>query len=164
LWIRLQSFFRPIDAILRPIERVIGPIKIKKPKKKEKEREDQKEEGKAPAKAEGRAPRQDRPGAGHAWLEVISGQVQNPGPIRLTSELTFGRSAEKAQVVFAERTISRLHARITPEHGGKYRVFNYSNQSTWVNEQRVPEHGLQLDDGDRIRMGKVQLCFRFESR
>ncbi len=165
-WIRRQSFFRPIDALLRPIERVIGPIKIKKPKKKEKEqdKEKKKEDDRPAPKARDRAPGRDRPGTGLAWLEIISGQTQTPGPIQLGAELTLGRSTEKARVVFADRTMSRLHARITPEHGGKFRVFNYSNQSTWVNEQRVPEHGLQLNDGDKIRMGKVQLRFRFERR
>jgi hypothetical protein len=161
-WIRRQSFFRPIEAILRPIERVIGPIRIKKPEKKEKD--EKKEKADKPDKAPSRAPGRDRPGQRIAWLEVITGQTKEPGPIQLSTELTFGRSSERAQVVFSDRTISRLHSRITPEHGGKFRVFNYSNQSTWVNEQRVPEHGLQLNDGDMIRMGRVQLRFRIERR
>jgi pSer/pThr/pTyr-binding forkhead associated (FHA) protein len=84
--------------------------------------------------------------------------------MELTKELTFGRSKEQSIVVFSERTISRQHAQIAPEHGDKYRIFNHSSQNTWVNEQRVPEHGLLLNDGDKIRMGKVQLLFRYQRR
>ncbi len=151
-YLRRQSFFRPIDQVLRYIERVTGPIKLKKPAKKEAKVD------KAAAPAQPRP----RPGKGAAWLEVVTGQTATPSPIQLGAELSLGRSGEQAQVVFAERTISRLHARVTPEHGDKYRVFNFSSQHTWVNEQRVPEHGLLLNDGDIIRMGKVQLRFRYK--
>jgi hypothetical protein len=153
-FLRRQRFFRPIDTILRYIERVTGPIKLKKPAKKE-EKVD-----KAAAPAEARR----RPGTAVAWLEVVTGQTSTPSPIQLEAELTLGRSSEQAQIAFSERTISRLHARVTPEHGDKYRVYNFSSQHTWVNEQRVPEHGLLLNDGDIIRMGKVQLRFRYKRR
>jgi hypothetical protein len=151
-FLRRQRFFRPIDNILRYVERVTGPIKLKKPAKKEK---------KADKAAEPAQPR-PRPGKAAAWLEVVSGQTATPSPIQLVAELSLGRSSEQAQVVFSERTISRLHARVTPEHGDKYRVYNFSSQHTWVNEQRVPEHGLLLNDGDVIRMGRVQLRFRYK--
>jgi hypothetical protein len=153
-FLRRQRFFRPIDNILRYVERVTGPIKLKKPAKKE-------EKVKKPAAPAG-APR--RPGTAVAWLEVVTGQTSTPSPIQLGAELTLGRSGEQAQVAFSERTMSRLHARVTPEHGDKYRVYNFSSQHTWVNEQRVPEHGLLLNDGDLIRMGKVQLRFRYKRR
>jgi hypothetical protein len=153
-FLRRQRFFRPIDNILRYVERVTGPIKLKKPAKKE-------EKVEKPAAPAG-APR--RPGTAVAWLEVVTGQTSTPSPIQLGAELTLGRSGEQAQVAFSERTMSRLHARVTPEHGDKYRVYNFSSQHTWVNEQRVPEHGLLLNDGDLIRMGKVQLRFRYKRR
>lgn len=158
LFLRRQPFFRPIDAILRPIERMVGPIKLKR-KKKTDEKEKEKEEKEA-AQEERIAGKPKRPGKSVAWVEVITSQVSAQRRIELTKELTFGRSAEKAQIVLAEKTMSRLHARINPEHGGKYRVYNHSSQSTWVNDQRVPEHGLLLNNGDKIRMGKVQLLFQ----
>ena len=67
--------------------------------------------------------------------------------------------------VFSSRKIERrLHASIEPEHGQKYRIFNHSSQQTWVNEQRVPEYGLLLNDGDEIRLGKTRLRFHVKSR
>lgn len=156
-YLRRQPFFRPIDSVLRYVERLTGPIKLPKRAKKDK-KADREQEAAAPA----RTPRQA--GKPVAWLEIVSGQTGTPSPIQLTGEVSLGRSSEQSQVVFSERTISRLHARVTPEHGGKYRVYNQSSQQTWVNEQRVPEHGLLLNDGDVIRMGKVQVRFRFKRR
>lgn len=141
-FLRRQPFFRPIDRVLVNIERVFGPIRVKKPKISLPDRD------KKPA----------------AWMEVIKGQTAVPSPISLEGETSLGRSKERAKIVFAERTVSRLHARIVPEHGGNYRVYNHSSQNTWVNEQRVPEHGLILKDGDEIRMGLVHLRFRTKKR
>jgi hypothetical protein len=152
-FLRRQRFFRPIDTVLRYIERMTGPIKLKKPAKKEEKKPDKAAE---PAQA------RPRPGKAAVWLEVVTGQTSTPSPIQLVAELSLGRSSEHAQVVFSDRTMSRLHARVTPEHGDKYRVYNFSSQHTWVNEQRVPEHGLLLNDGDVIRMGRVQLRFRYK--
>jgi predicted component of type VI protein secretion system len=45
--------------------------------------------------------------------------------------------------------------------GATYRVYDeQSTAGTWVNEQRVPEYGMQLVDGDEIRVGAVRLRFR----
>jgi predicted component of type VI protein secretion system len=128
------------------VERVAGPIRLKKPKA-----------GAAAAKA---AVKKEPV----AWVEVVEGHTTARSPIQLEAETGFGRSAEHAQIVFVDKTVSRLHARIVPEHGGKYRVYNQSTQNTWVNEQRVPEHGLLLQDGDVIRMGQVRLRFRTKQR
>lgn len=137
-FLRRQTFFRPFDKVLISIQRLTGPLRIKKPKI-------------------GQATGKDK---GTAWLDVVQGQTSTRTPIEIKAELTFGRSGEKAQVVFADRSVSRLHMSLIPEHGGKYRVFNHSGQNTWVSEQRVPDHGLLLKDGDEIRIGQVRLRFR----
>jgi hypothetical protein len=137
-FLRRLPIFRPVDRFLRNIERIIGPIRRKKPKAVQ-------------------APVATKPSA---WLEVVQGQTGAHGPIPLEGEVSLGRSSDQAKITFSDRTVSRLHTRIVPEHGGKFRVYNHSSQQTWVNEQRVPEHGLLLKNGDVIRMGQARVKFR----
>jgi hypothetical protein len=97
-----------------------------------------------------------------AFLEVLESVSQTPARINLESvELHLGRSASQANIVFEnDPTVSRIHATIVQE-GGDYRIFDEKSTSgTWVNEQNVPEYGLQLVDGDEIRLGAVRLRFR----
>lgn len=140
-FVRRLPIFRPIDSVLRNIERVVGPIGRRK---------------KAKA-AEAQTPAVKKPSA---WLEIVQGQSSARGQIPVEGEISLGRSSDQAKIVFGEKTVSRLHSRIVPEHGGKFRVYNHSSQQTWVNEQRVPEHGLLLKDGDVIRMGQASVRFR----
>jgi pSer/pThr/pTyr-binding forkhead associated (FHA) protein len=45
--------------------------------------------------------------------------------------------------------------------GNRYRLYDAGSTSgTWVNEQQVPEYGIQLRDGDEIFLGQVHLRFR----
>ena len=76
-------------------------------------------------------------------------------------ELKMGRSPKQADFAFEDDvTVSRIHCTIVQE-GADYRVFDdQSTSGTFVNEQRVPEYGLQLVDGDEIRLGAVKLRFR----
>ncbi|MGD2049835.1 MAG: FHA domain-containing protein [Chloroflexota bacterium] len=97
-----------------------------------------------------------------AFLEVIASNTALPSRIDLEDvEAHLGRSASQANVVFKnDATVSRIHATITQE-GQDYRIYDeQSTSGTWVNEQRVPEYGLQLVDGDEIRLGAVRLRFR----
>ena len=76
-------------------------------------------------------------------------------------EHRFGRSSNQADIVFKnDGTVSRLHSTIAQE-GSEYRLYDeQSTSGTWVNEQRVPDYGIQLVDGDEIRLGAVRLRFR----
>jgi pSer/pThr/pTyr-binding forkhead associated (FHA) protein len=97
-----------------------------------------------------------------AFLEVLESMTQRSGRIELTSvEMKIGRSANQSDIVFnKDGTVSRIHATIVQE-GNDYRIFDeQSTSGTFVNEQRVPEYGLQLVDGDEIRLGGVRLRFR----
>ncbi|MDX1616339.1 MAG: FHA domain-containing protein [Candidatus Promineifilaceae bacterium] len=96
------------------------------------------------------------------FLEVIQSTTNMPGRLELEAvEQKLGRSGKQADIVFKEdSTVSRLHATIARE-GSDYRIFDeQSTSGTYVNEQRVPPHGLQLVDGDEIRLGAVRLRFR----
>jgi hypothetical protein len=136
-YLRRMPIFRPVDSLLRNIERIVGPIRRRKPKAVQ-------------------APVATKP---RAWLEVVQGHTTVRGPIPLEGEVSLGRSSDKAKITFSERTVSRLHTRVVPEHGGNFRVYNQSSQQTWVNEQQVPEHGLLLKNGDVIRMGQARVRF-----
>jgi len=97
-----------------------------------------------------------------AFLEVLESVSSMPSRIDLEKvELHIGRSASQADIVFgSDATVSRIHATIVQE-GGDYRLFDEKSTSgTFVNEQSVPDYGLQLVDGDEIRLGAVRLRFR----
>lgn len=97
-----------------------------------------------------------------AFLEVLQTSGQNPGRIDLdVVEIRLGRSSKQADIVFSsDGTVSRLHSTIVQEGGG-HRIFDeQSTSGTFVNEQRVPQPGLQLTDGDEIRLGAVRLRYR----
>jgi len=97
-----------------------------------------------------------------AFLEVVQSSGQSPGRIDLdVPEVRLGRSSKRADIAFSgDSTVSRLHATIVQE-GGVHRVFDeQSTSGTFVNEQRVHQNGLQLVDGDEIRLGAVLLKYR----
>jgi pSer/pThr/pTyr-binding forkhead associated (FHA) protein len=97
-----------------------------------------------------------------AFLEVIEAQTKMSSRIELAKpEQRLGRSPAQADIAFEnDITVSRVHSSLVQE-GSDFRVFDeQSTSGTYVNEQRVPEIGLQLTDGDEIRMGAVRLRFR----
>jgi pSer/pThr/pTyr-binding forkhead associated (FHA) protein len=97
-----------------------------------------------------------------AFLEVIQATTQMPSRIELDAvEQKIGRSKSRADISFnRDATVSRVHATIVQE-GDDYRIYDENSTSgTFVNEQGVLDHGLQLVDGDEIRLGAVRLRFR----
>jgi pSer/pThr/pTyr-binding forkhead associated (FHA) protein len=108
--------------------------------------------------------REQAPVAGRrvAYLEVIAAETPLASPIAVNQEETrLGRSPNLADIALTQDlTVSRLHATITWD-GQVYRLYDEESTSgTWVNDQRVPEYGAQLIDGDEIFLGKVHLRFR----
>jgi pSer/pThr/pTyr-binding forkhead associated (FHA) protein len=97
-----------------------------------------------------------------AFLEVLQATTQMPDRLDLDkAEVKLGRSPKRADISFKDDgTVSRVHATIVQEGAG-YRLFDeQSTSGTFVNEQGVLDHGLQLVDGDEIRLGAVRLRFR----
>ena len=72
-----------------------------------------------------------------------------------------GRSPAQSNIAFEnDITVSRLHASLHLE-GRLYRIFDENSTSgVWVNDQQVPEYGIQLMDGDEIHLGAVHLRYR----
>jgi hypothetical protein len=97
-----------------------------------------------------------------AYLEVLEATSSTPAQIPLHHhEEKIGRSPAQSNIAFPEDvTVSRLHATLMRE-GAYYRIYDaQSTSGTWVNDQQVPEYGMQLMDGDEIHMGAVHLRFR----
>jgi hypothetical protein len=97
-----------------------------------------------------------------AYLEVLESVTDMPPEIGLSlAEVRIGRSPTQSNIPFEnDITVSRLHATLMLE-GSRYRIYDAGSTSgTWVNEQTVPEYGLQLMDGDEIFLGAVHLRFR----
>jgi pSer/pThr/pTyr-binding forkhead associated (FHA) protein len=97
-----------------------------------------------------------------AYLEVIAAETPIASPIAISQEETrLGRSPNLADIALTQDlTVSRLHATLTWD-GQVYRLYDEESTSgTWVNDERVPDYGTQLVDGDEIFLGKVHLRFR----
>lgn len=97
-----------------------------------------------------------------AYLEILESVTRMPDYVALTmSVVTLGRSPAQADIAFEnDITVSRRHATLHLE-GVHYRIFDErSTSGTWVNEQQVPEYGIQLMDGDEIHLGAVHLRYR----
>ncbi len=97
-----------------------------------------------------------------AHLEVLDAQTLMPEELTLGEmEVRVGRSPAQAQIAFRDDiTVSRFHAVLRLE-GTRYRIYDAGSTSgTFVNDQPVPDYGLQLADGDEIQLGAVRLRYR----
>lgn len=102
---------------------------------------------------------------GKAYLEVV--EPGTGGGSRADVELfgdtvKLGREPALAQIVFPDRSVSRLHARIAETAPGVFQIFDEGSTSgTWVNFTQLPaETGHELKPGDLINLGRVQLRFK----
>lgn len=97
-----------------------------------------------------------------AYLDVLGSVSMVPAHIPLNrTHLRIGRSPIQTDISFEDDiTVSRTHASLMLE-GSHYRIFDEGSTSgTYVNEQQVPEYGIQLLNGDEIHLGAVHLRFR----
>ena len=91
---------------------------------------------------------------------VGSDEPTLPAPLQITSDdVTLGRDPLQASLVIADPSLQGLHARI--HHEGKTFLITDAESvaGTWVNFQRVPPAGTQLEHADIIHLGGVG--FRF---
>jgi len=98
-----------------------------------------------------------------AWLVVVEGEAdRRPIPIRST-HVRLGRDESLANIVFNDRTVSRLHCRIEEVEEGVFMIYDEGSTSgTYVNYEQVPINGARLQDGDLINLGRLQLAFRLK--
>jgi hypothetical protein len=99
-----------------------------------------------------------------AYLEVLEHAPEHQGLIPIVgNNVAIGRDARRAQVVFDDRSVSRLHARILESHG-EYRIYEEGSSSgTYVNFERIGMTPQTLEDMDRIHLGRVHLRFHLSS-
>jgi pSer/pThr/pTyr-binding forkhead associated (FHA) protein len=72
-----------------------------------------------------------------------------------------GRDPARAQIVFTDRSVSRLHARIVEESDNVFVLHDEGSSSgTYVNGDPVTaSHPHHLHPGDRIEFGRVEVIF-----
>lgn len=98
---------------------------------------------------------------GRAYLERLALDGIASPPIELKgNNLRLGRDETLVQIVLPDRSVSRLHARVSEEETGVFFIHDEGSTSgTWVNYQQAPIGGRQLRHGDLINVGRVQLRF-----
>lgn len=96
-----------------------------------------------------------------AYLETLENAPDHKDPISVSgSNVAIGRDAKLAQIVFSDKSVSRLHARIM-ESSGIYRLYDEGSASgTYLNFERVGLTPQALGDNDDIHIGRVHLRFR----
>jgi len=99
-----------------------------------------------------------------AYLEVLEHAPEHQELIPITgNNIAIGRDARRVQIVFNDRSVSRLHARIL-ESRGEYRIYEEGSSSgTYVNFERIGMTPQSLNDMDRIHLGRVHLRFHLSS-
>ncbi len=94
-----------------------------------------------------------------AHLQVISGDKEgrtlplHPGDTRL------GRDEEFSTLVFADKSVSKLHAVISYDTDGCWIRDEGSVNGTWVNGERIEMDRRKLHHDDKIKLGRVTLRF-----
>jgi hypothetical protein len=95
-----------------------------------------------------------------AHLEPLENAPGHSGTIPITgNNIAIGRDAKLAQIVFSDKSVSRLHARIM-ESGGTYRIYDEGSASgTYLNYERIGLQPQPLKDNDEVHIGRVHLRF-----
>lgn len=147
----------PGASTLPPKPRDIGdtiPIKTPLPAKKHKTLP------KMPIPNFGRGPKT----LGKACLEIVEsggGGAPREAVQIFERPVKLGRDSALAEVIFEDKSVSRLHARITEVEPGVFRIFDEGSTSgTWVNFTQINGDGQTLKSGDVINLGRVQLKFK----
>ena len=97
------------------------------------------------------------------YLVPLQGDTGTPGqpiPIQARS-LTIGRDQSRAQIVFVDPSVSRLHARLVEEVDGVFMLHDEGSASgTFVNDERIDLQPRQLHSGDLIEFGRQRVIFQ----
>jgi hypothetical protein len=95
-----------------------------------------------------------------AYFEPLENAPDHQGTIAVSGDnVTIGRDAKLAQIVFADKSVSRLHARIV-QSGGSFRLYDEGSASgTYVNYEQVGLTPQVLNNNDDVHIGRVHLKF-----
>lgn len=97
-----------------------------------------------------------------AFLIPVDGTGQSAEPIPIRHQTaSIGRDPSRAQIVLANRSVSRLHASIVEDEDNVFRLRDEgSTGGTYLNFEMVPPEGTILAPGDEIQIGRVRLTFQ----
>lgn len=98
-------------------------------------------------------------------VPVLDDAGTRGNPIPLSAQSVYvGRDPAQAQITFADRSVSRMHARIVEESDGVFLLFDEGSASgTYLNEVPVGHEPQRLNAGDVIEFGRVRTIFVPES-
>jgi len=98
--------------------------------------------------------------AGLAYLEPLENAPDHQSNIPLTSaNIAIGRDPKLSQVVFKDKSVSRLHARVM-QTGNQFMLYDEGSASgTYVNFEQVSLTPQPLKDNDEVHIGRVHLRF-----
>ncbi len=101
-----------------------------------------------------------------AMLVVLEGDDSHREPIELVGENTrLGRDEALSQVIINDRSVSRLHARITEEGDGHFVLYDEGSTSgSYVNYEPVGMKGQWLQHDDIVNLGRVKMQFKFKEK
>ncbi|MEM1418595.1 MAG: FHA domain-containing protein, partial [Myxococcota bacterium] len=88
---------------------------------------------------------------------IVATQTVDRTPFRL------GRHGD-ADLHLANASVSKLHAALHREGDEFFLVDLGSRNGTYCNDARVGEEPVRLKDGDRLRLGRVELRFVIQTR
>ncbi|HID53137.1 MAG TPA: FHA domain-containing protein, partial [Anaerolineae bacterium] len=81
-------------------------------------------------------------------------------PIEITGDnVLIGRDLAVVDIALADRSVSRLHARIRQRNGRYWLYDEGSEMGTFLNHDRLGLSPKPLQDGDEVRFGRVALRF-----
>lgn len=94
--------------------------------------------------------------------EKAAPSIISPIPITV-DEISLGSNPNLATLVLEDRSIEGLHARLTRQNDGSFRLSDEGSVAgTWVNYSPVSKEGTKLIHGDIIHIGRIS--FRFTLR
>lgn len=98
--------------------------------------------------------------AATAYLEPLENAPEHTGMIAVSGEnIAIGRDKNLAQIVFVNKSVSRLHARIMTR-GGIYQLYDEGSASgTYINYEQVSLTPQNVQDKDDIHFGQVHVRF-----
>jgi hypothetical protein len=103
------------------------------------------------------------PDSDGTYLIPLQGDAETPGepiPIQARS-LYIGRDGNRAQIVFTDPSVSRLHARLVEEVDGVFVLHDEGSASgTFVNDERVDLQPRELHSGDLLEFGRQRVLFQ----
>jgi hypothetical protein len=100
------------------------------------------------------------PKAPTAFLEPLENAPEHTGMIAVSGDnIAIGRDENLAQIVFVNKSVSRLHARIMTR-GGVYQLYDEGSASgTYINYEQVSLTPQNIQDKDDIHFGQVHVRF-----